>query len=189
MWRQGAGGRGQGGQAPPSFHAVRAARRWIRFSATPSIWGRRVWTQPWMVLDCAVRSHMVQCARHLCPLAVDRQDPLLPSSLSLGIATPAPVMAVTECKSDSSSVRYGAPILQLRLFPSSATPKYNTASETGNVWRYHVLLTGNFPSTANTPATMMLASMHISRQISRPFVAMLTSCRLLDSVSACVPSV
>lgn len=184
-----AGGRGAEWAAPPSFHAVRAARRWIRFSVAPSIWGRRVWTQPWMLLDCAVRSHMVQCARHLCPLAGDRQDSLPCPSLYLGIATPALVVVATERNSDSSSVRYGAPILQLRLFPCSATRKHNTASETRNVWRYHVLLTGIFPSTTNTPATMMLASMHISRQISRPLVAMLTSCRLLDSMSACVPSV
>lgn len=57
VWRQ--GGRPgklagcQGGQHLLPCNAVRAARRWIRFSVAPSIWGRRVGIQPWTVLDCS----------------------------------------------------------------------------------------------------------------------------------------
>lgn len=101
--------------APPSFHAVRAARRWIRFSVVPSIWGRRVWIQPWTVLDYSAR---VISARYQ---QIDKISSLL-SSLS------SPPWHRNTCSRrgrdrvqyNSSPGRRRAPILHLGLFPSSA---------------------------------------------------------------------
>lgn len=177
-------GLGTGWAAPPSSNAVRAARRWTQLSVAPSIWGRRVCIQPWTLLDFAVRSRYgpirhSACASSLCPLP-PRLSYLgtLSSSLSLGIATPALVLAVTGCNTAPAQSETERPVCSpVCLRPLPRRDQYNTASETRNVWRCRVLLTGNFPSTITAPATVMLVLMHISSGISRPSVAMLTSCR------------
>lgn len=188
-------GRGPGGQhlLPPTLSELRGGGPSL-VSRLPSGEGGCAYSPGrfWTSLYGPVRSHTVQCARVI--LVPATTWALLPStlasSLSLGIATPAPVLAVTGCDTAPAQSETERPVCSpVCLRPLPRRDQYNTASETRNVWRCRVLLTGNFPSTITAPATVMLVLMHISSGISRPSVAMLTSCRLLDLMSACVQGV
>lgn len=163
MWAGGHVGRWA---APPSFHAVRAARRWIRFSVVPSIWGRRVWIQPWAVLDYSARVIY----------GPDQQIDKI-SSLSSSLSSPPwhrntcsrrgrdRVAILLQPRPTRSAHSAHRPISVLcHAWPDTIL----TASENEECVALPCLLTGNFPSTINTPATTMLVLMHISRQISRP---------------------
>lgn len=86
-----------GWAAPPSFNAVRAATRWIRFSVMPSIWGRRVYDA---ALDGSGLCSEVPYGSSARVISVDRPGHLsrMRSSLRLGIATPALLDAVPKCQ-------------------------------------------------------------------------------------------
>lgn len=121
--------------------------------------------QPWTVLDCVLKSPTGPSAR---VISVRYRRSTRPS-LSYAIkSTPWHRNTCSpRCRTQMSIHSRTTPAQSETERPSCSpvcfrplpTPKYNetaTASETRNVWRYRVLLTGNFPSTINMPAMMMM---------------------------------
>lgn len=143
-----------------------------------------------------MRSHMVQCARHLCRLVTLSSS--MPSAPWHRNTCPATLVgAVTECNTTSAQSDTERPFCTLVCFRPLPRPSAVLPWETRNVWRYHVLLTGNFPSTINTPATMMLgldAHQQANQQATRCHADVLQITRqhvCLCSrrfIAACVPS-
>lgn len=167
-----------GWATPPSFNAVRAATRWIRFSVMPSIWGRRVYDA---ALDGSGLCSEVPYGSSARVISVRYRRSTRPS-LSYAIksmpwhrntCSPRCRTHISIHRTTPAQSETERPSCSPVCFRPLPTPKYNetaTASETRNVWRYRVLLTGNFPSTINMPAMMMLvfdAHQQENQQVTR----------------------